>query len=63
MFGKMKQRDAEEVLGDMAKQDRRNNRARESVAPPASVRGAFNFYWYSNTVNINNISKTIYLNV
>ena len=33
MFGKMKQRDAEDVLGDIAKQDRRINRARQSIAP------------------------------
>ena len=33
VFGKMKQRDAEDVLGDIAKQDRRINRARQSIAP------------------------------
>lgn len=33
MFGKMKQRDAKEVLGDIAKQDRRISRARGSIAP------------------------------
>lgn len=33
MFGRMKQRDAEDVLGDMAKQDRRISRARQSIAP------------------------------
>lgn len=33
VFGKMKQRDAEDVLGDIAKQDRRISRARQSIAP------------------------------
>lgn len=37
MFGKMKQRDAEDVLGDIAKQDRRISKARQSIAP-GSVR-------------------------
>lgn len=33
MFGKMKSKDAVEVLGDIAKADRRINRARQSIAP------------------------------
>lgn len=33
VFGRMKQRDANDVLGDIAKQDRRANRARQSIAP------------------------------
>ena len=31
VFGRMKQRDAEEVLGDIAKQDRRITKARQSI--------------------------------
>lgn len=38
VFGKMKQRDAEDVLEGIAKQDRRINRARQSIQPaPNSV--------------------------
>ena len=33
VFGKMKQRDAEDVLEGIAKQDRRINRARQSIQP------------------------------
>ena len=39
MFGKMKQRDAEDVLGDIAKQDRRVNRARQSIQPASNAVG------------------------
>ncbi|CBJ26161.1 expressed unknown protein [Ectocarpus siliculosus] len=37
VYGKMKQRGAEDVLGDIAKQDRRINRARQSITPAEGV--------------------------